>query len=78
MKLRIITSAAVAAAALALSACGTLSAGDGAAVAAKALENLEHCKRTYQAAIGALGAPGGSLYIECPARPFDQPAAPAS
>lgn len=59
--------------ALALGGCGTLGGGSGSAVAEKALSNLEHCKRTYQAAIGAMGAPGGSLYIECPAKPFDAP-----
>jgi len=68
LAMRKIKLAALAFTALGLAACGTL--GDGA-VTDKALGNLEHCKRTYQASIGALGAPSGSLYIECPAKPFD-------
>lgn len=63
---------ALAAVALVLAGCSSLggAAPDGAA--AKVLGNLEHCKRTYQASIGGLGVPGGSLYIECPARPRDE------
>ena len=36
----------------------------------KVLGNLEHCKRTYTAAVG-MGA-NGSLNIECPAKPFPE------
>lgn len=52
---------------LALSGCSTFSGGNSA-IAEKALSNLEHCKRSYTAAIG-MGA-GGSLVIECPPRPY--------
>lgn len=61
----------ICAAFLPLAACGTL--GGNSAVAEKALSNLEHCERTYIAAVGAMGAPGGSLSIRCPAKPFDAP-----
>lgn len=64
---------ALAALCVALTGCGTLGGGNSA-IAEKALSNLEHCKRSYTAAIG-MGA-GGSLSIECPPRPY--PAEPAS
>ena len=60
-----------AAAALSLSACASLPGGDsGSGFPAQALENLRHCKRTYQASLGGFGVPGGSLFIECPAEPY--------
>lgn len=52
--------------ALFLAGCSTLKSGD---LATQALGNLEHCKRTYQATVGAFGIPGGSLFIECPPKP---------
>jgi hypothetical protein len=52
-------------AALALSGCAT----GNAELAKQALGNLEHCKRTYQASVGAFGVPGGSLFIECQPKP---------
>jgi hypothetical protein len=61
------TSGLLAAAALAC-ALGGCASNDG--VAAKALDNLTYCKRTYIAAVGGVGVPGGSLFIECPAKPF--------
>jgi hypothetical protein len=64
----------LAAAALSLGACSTLSGGDPTSnLPASVLENLRHCKRTYQAAVGGFGVPGGSLYIECPAEPYAAP-----
>lgn len=61
--------ALIALAALSLTACASNSG-----VADQALQNLQHCKRTYIAAVGGIGVPGGSLFIECPPRPF--PVAP--
>ena len=52
---------------LALSGCSTLGGGNND-LALKVLGNLEHCRRTYTAAVG-MGA-NGSLNIECPAKPF--------
>lgn len=63
---------AACAAALSLGACSTLPGGDPASqLPSQVLDNLEHCKRTYQASVGGLGIPGGSLYIECAPKPFD-------
>lgn len=69
--------ALVAAAAVSLAACSTLPGVGGSAageVAKGVLSNLEHCDRTYTAAIGAGG--GGSLNVSCKARPYD-PAVPS-
>jgi len=55
---------------LALACAGLSACASNGAVAEKALNNLEYCERTYTAAIGALGSPGGALAIRCPARPF--------
>lgn len=58
-------------AALSLSACASLPGGDASSqLPGQVLENLQHCKRTYQASVGGFGVPGGSLYIECPAQPY--------
>lgn len=56
----------------ALGACALLTAGCASSgqLGEKALGNLEHCERTYQANVGALGLPGGSLFIRCPPKPF--------
>jgi hypothetical protein len=63
---------------LSLSACASLPGGDPTnQLPAQVLENLKHCKRTYQAAVGGFGIPGGSLYIECPAQPYGAPAEPS-
>ena len=59
---------AIVAASLTLAGCQS---GVSAELASQALGNLEHCKRTYQASIGGLGVPGGSLFIECDAKPRD-------
>lgn len=63
-----------AATALALSACSTIPGGDGAT--SQVLSNLEHCRRSYTAVVGALGVPGGSLNIECPGKPYEAAPAP--
>lgn len=68
---RIVLCAAVLLAALSTGACASLPGATDTAAAPAVLGNLQHCKRTYQASIGGLGVPGGSLYIECPAKPFD-------
>jgi hypothetical protein len=68
--------AAVVALASAVCACSTIPgvAGSGGADVAKGvLTNLEHCDRTYTAAIGAGG--GGSLNVSCKARPWEAPVA---
>lgn len=66
-----------AAAALSLSACAGFPGSDPSSqLPAQVLDNLQHCKRTYQASVGGLGVPGGSLYIECAPQPYeDVPAA---
>jgi hypothetical protein len=62
----------LAACALSLTACASLPGGDPTSqLPSQVLENLKHCKRTYQASVGGFGVPGGSLYIECPAQPYD-------
>ena len=50
-------------AALALTGCAT-----GNEAMLQALQNLEHCDRSYTAAIG-MGA-GGTLTINCKAKPY--------
>lgn len=57
-----------------LAACASLPGNDPSrALPAQVLENLQHCKRTYQASVGGLGVPGGSLFIDCPAQPYEAP-----
>lgn len=71
--------ALVAAAAVSLAACSSLPGVGGSAageVAKGVLSNLEHCDRTYTAAIGAGG--GGSLNVSCKARPYDAPVVPSA
>lgn len=66
------TMLSAAAAAFCLCGCASLPGGDPtSALPSQMLDNLRHCKRTYQASVGGLGLPGGSLYIDCPAEPRD-------
>jgi hypothetical protein len=69
--------AALAACALTLTACSTLQGDPTSNLPSQVLDNLRHCKRTYQASLGGIGIPGGQLYIECPAQPYDAPAEPS-
>lgn len=63
---------ALALAGLAVTGCASLPGADPTSnLPAEILDNLQYCKRTYQASIGGLGVPGGSLYIEC--APLTQP-----
>lgn len=61
----------IGAAALALSGCSTIQGDPTNNLPQAVLDNLKHCKRTYQASVGGLGIPGGSLYIECAPEPRD-------
>jgi outer membrane biogenesis lipoprotein LolB len=65
-------------ASLCLGGCSSLPGGDPTSqLPQQILDNLKHCKRTYQASVGGLGVPGGSLYIECPAQPYEAAVEPA-
>lgn len=57
-----------------LAGCSSLPGADPTAqLPSQVLDNLSKCKRTYQASVGGLGIPGGSLYIECLPEPRDPP-----
>ena len=60
-------------AALTMSGCSTLGGDPTNNLPQAVLDNLKYCKRTYQASVGGLGIPGGSLYIECAPAPAEPP-----
>jgi hypothetical protein len=60
---------AVVLAALGLSGCASTSQE-------AVLGNLEHCSRQYIGAVGGLLPPSVSVSINCPPKPYAEPAAP--
>lgn len=62
----------IACVAFSLSGCSTLGGDPTNNLPSAILDNLKHCKRTYQASVGGFGIPGGSLYIECEPQPVSQ------